>query len=89
MKFKKIVSAIIIAALALQLVGCGQPLTDSGREIPTYGLLNAEQSKNSDYNYEISIGNVIWGIVLIETIAAPIYFFGFSLYNPVSKKSGK
>jgi hypothetical protein len=33
--------------------------------------------------YKTVVGNVIWGIILVETIIAPIYFFGFSLYEPV------
>lgn len=32
------------------------------------------------------MGNVILGIILIETIVFPAYFLGWSLYNPVRLK---
>lgn len=52
----------------------------------TYGLFNESQYKNPNVKYELSVGNVVWGIILVETIVAPVYFFGFSLYEPVALK---
>lgn len=57
-----------------------------GVEYDTYGLLNQDDKKNPDIHYEVIWGNVIWGFVLAETIIAPIYFFGFSLFEPVGPK---
>jgi hypothetical protein len=80
-----------LAAATLILTGCGSPqeLTVAGKskEYPTYGFINADTMKSANVCYEVSIGNVIWSIVLVETIAAPIYFLGFSLFNPVSVKN--
>jgi hypothetical protein len=84
----KIIS-VIIAVLFL-ITGCGSPkeLTVEGhtKKYPTYGFLNENSSKSSNVCYEISIGNVLWSIVLWETVVAPVYFIGYSLYNPVSVK---
>ncbi len=54
---------------------------------PTYGLFNESTDKSRNVCYKISIGNVVWSILLFETVIAPIYFIGFSLYNPVRMKN--
>lgn len=48
--------------------------------------MNSELEKNKNIEYEVVWGNVIWGALLFETIIAPIYFFGFDLFEPVGKK---
>lgn len=87
---KRLTIALVLAGL---LVGCGQPqtLTIDGKikEYPTYGLFNSDEKKSDKVCYELSIGNTIWGVLLFETIIAPVYFFGFSLFNPVSPKGPK
>lgn len=84
---KKLLALFLISAL---LAGCGQPLTTNvdgvTRTYPTYGLFNEDTSRSSKMCYEVSAGNVVWSIILIETIIAPVYFIGFSLYNPVRPK---
>ena len=52
----------------------------------TYGLLNQDKYKSPDIEYRIVWGNVVWGGFLCETIVAPIYFFGFDIFEPVKKK---
>lgn len=79
-------SIAILAAAALMLASCGQPLTYQGKEYPTHGLLNEDSSKSNNMCYELSVGNLILSIVLVETIVAPVYFLGFSLFNPVGPK---
>lgn len=83
-------TVLALAAASMILAGCGEPrdITVDGKmkEYPTYGFINADSKKSDKVCYEVSIGNVIWSIFLVETIAAPIYFIGFSLFNPVSAK---
>lgn len=87
---KKVLSLVL--ASAMLLTACGDPRnlpTGVGGEqkfYPTYGLFNANTAKSDKVCYEISVGNVIWSIILIETIVFPIYFIGWSLFNPVSVK---
>lgn len=81
---KRLIAVLIVLSLALS--GCGQPLTMGTKTYPTYGLFNESTDKSKDVCYKISVGNVIWSIILVETIIAPIYFVGFSLYNPVRMK---
>lgn len=80
---KKLIAAALIAAM---LTGCGQPINHAGKHYPTYGLFNQDTSKSEKMCYEVSIGNVVWSILLIETIVAPVYFVGWSLWNPVGPK---
>jgi len=87
---KKLVAVVLAASLAL--AGCGDPRnlpTGPGGEqkfYPTYGLFNQSTAKSDKVCYELSVGNVIWSIILIETIVFPIYFIGWSLFNPVGVK---
>ena len=90
---KKIIACIIIASL---LAGCGAPLDvtqadGSTKTYPTYGFFNQKTEKSDKMCYEVSVGNVVWSIILFETVIAPVYFIGFSLYNPTGPKdaSGK
>jgi len=83
---KIIVVMVLVCFSACGLMGCGSTKSINGVEYDTYGLLNADAKKNPDIEYEVIWGNVFWGIVLSETIIAPVYFFGFSIFEPVGKK---
>ena len=72
---------------ALTLLGCSSPKTIDGYTYGTYGLINESEMKNPGVEYKISAGNVVWAVVLCETVVAPIYLFGFDLYEPVGKKA--
>lgn len=83
---------VLITVVALMFVGCGQSKRIDGKEYKTVGLIEMYAPPNvigHDYDknikYEICWGNVIWGAIFSETIIMPIYFFGFSMYNPVCK----
>lgn len=91
MKIKQLIAAALVATM---LAGCGEPLTvavdDHGKvsqkTYPTYGFLNMESARSAKMCYELSWGNIVWSVLLVETIVAPIYFIGFSIYNPVGYK---
>lgn len=67
----------------LLLAACGNDRMINGKLHETYGFINKDQSKDPNVTYRIITGNVIWGVVLVETLVMPLYFFGFSLYEPV------
>ena len=86
-------SIVLIVALSVLLAACGRPqyLGEPGKNktlYPTYGLFNESSSKSKNVCYEISAGNVILSIILIESIIFPIYFVGWDIYNPVRLKKG-
>lgn len=78
---------LYITLLATFISSCASPKTIDNITYDTYGLLNADDKKNPDVRYEVCWGNVFWGVIFIETIIAPIYFFGFSLFEPAGKKT--
>lgn len=85
---RRTLSAVLALSLlaTTSLSGCGDTKSIHGVTYDTYGFLNEGEKRNPDVEYELIVGNVIWGIILVETIIAPIYFFGFSLYQPVGAK---
>ena len=81
---KKVLIVLIIVAFAL--TGCGSAKVIDDVKYETYGLLNQDKMKNENVEYRLIVGNFIWGILLVETVIAPVYFFGFSIFEPVGKK---
>lgn len=79
----KLVKILLLGFLVISLSCCGDTKVINGVEYDTYGLISADQDKNLDIEYRPIWGNIIWGSLLCETIIAPIYFFGFSMFEPV------
>lgn len=65
--------------------GCSHSLKIDNIEYEPYGLINPDD-KDESVKYQMSAGNLIWGIILIETIVAPVYLWGWYLYEPVELK---
>ncbi len=80
---KKLIATLIITSILL--LGCGSNKVIDGTDYGTVGLLTKDKMAD-DIQYEIIIGNVVWACVLIETVFAPVYFVGFSIWEPVGKK---
>ncbi len=78
---RKLIAITLIAA-SLLLTGCGSTKTINGVTYDTYGLMSPEKH-NPKIEYRVIWGNVVWAVLLSETIVAPIYFAGFSLFEPV------
>jgi len=85
-KVKKYVCLILALLLFTSTMSaCGRTKVIDDVEYQTYGFFNESEKRNPNIEYEIIPGNVIWSIILIETIIAPVYFIGFSLFQPVDK----
>jgi hypothetical protein len=84
--FKKTACVTICASMLFTFSGCGDKKTIDSKTYDTYGLLSQNDVKDPGIEYELVVGNLIWGIILIETIICPIYFWGYSLWEPVGKK---
>lgn len=81
---KKFIVSMMIGMMLLS--GCSSSMTIDGKEVPTYGLFTKDEVKVEGIKYKLCWGNIIWGGLLIETVVAPIYFFGFDMFEPVGKK---
>lgn len=78
---KTITMLICVVFLMIASVGCGSGRMINKKYCDTYGLFNKE-NRCENVQYRTIFGNVFWGILLAETVVAPVYFFGFSLYEP-------
>lgn len=79
---------IVVIVCASLLSACGSPKSIDGKTYGTYGLFNQGDMKNDKIHYKLITGNVVWSILLCETFVAPLYFIGFSLYEPVGRMDG-
>ena len=52
-----------------------------------YGWANYESLKHDSVIYEASTGNIVWSVILCETIFVPVIFTGWYLYEPVALKN--
>lgn len=84
---RKIIIILMILIFTLGISGCGNNKQINGKEYSTYGLINEDDMKNPNVEYRLIPGNIIWGCLLVETIIAPIYIFGFSIYEPIGSKT--
>lgn len=93
--FKKIVSCVLIVCVLSVIVGCGSdrtvclPGADEKQVCKTYGqygMFNATDMKNQHVQYRVIVGNVVWAIILVETIFTPIIIFGWYLYEPLGPR---
>jgi len=76
----------ILIALLFLFASCSKNYQDGLTTYEPYGLLNKDDKKVPAVKYELCIGNLVWGCLLVETIIAPVYFFGFDLWEPVGMK---
>jgi hypothetical protein len=78
--------AIAVLMVCLLIGSCGKSVVIDGNEYNTTGIIEM-LTKTGDYNgkikYEPCWGNIVLGAILCETVIVPIYFFGFSMFNPV------
>ena len=84
---KKALNIGMVVLIVLCLTGCGDTKVIKGVRYDTYGLFNKDDKQNENIEYQVIVGNVVWSCILVETVIAPIYFLGFSLYEPVGVKS--
>ncbi len=85
---KKAVYLLLAVSIVFIGSGCASNKVINGIEYNTYGLLDASENKNPNIRYNVVWGNVIWGTVLLPTIIGPIYFWGFSMWEPAGVETG-
>ena len=75
---KKLITTI---ATVLTLSSCADSKIIHGVQ---YDSIGAFDTPPHCINYDVVAGNVVWSVLLAETIIMPIYFIGFSIQEPVS-----
>lgn len=84
---KKLFGLLLIAIIALS--SCADSKTferaDGTKFVAEpYGWANYQTKKIEGVTYEACIGNIVWGVIAVETIVIPICLTGWELYEPVS-----
>jgi hypothetical protein len=78
---------LLIVILSIILFSCAEEkdfvIDGNTVTVHPYGWANSGTSVPGVV-YEPSFGNIVWSIVLIETVVAPIYFTGWKFMEPVS-----
>ena len=82
---RKVMAVLLVLAMCVVATGCGEPKVIGGQWRDTVGVLSDSNAKHPCVRYEVSYGNLLWVIVLSETIVAPVYFVGWSIQNPVGE----
>lgn len=80
---------VLLLLICVFIAGCGDSKIINGVEYDTYGFVNKSEVRNPNIKYELVYGNVVWAVLLSETIVAPCYFAGFSLYEPIRELTDK
>lgn len=62
---------------------------ESCQEFETYGFIDRDDLKDDRIRYKLVKGNIVWSILLSESIVGPILLLGFDAYEPVSIKKGE
>jgi hypothetical protein len=65
-------------------MGCGSNKTVNGKDLDTVGLFTLDE-KEPGVCYSVIAGNVVWSVLLIETVVMPVYFIGFSILEPTDR----
>lgn len=73
---------MLVLILLVAFAGCARDLVCDGKTYTSYGPFNKDQIYSEDVKYKTSFGNIVWGVLLVETVVAPVYFWGFSSSTP-------
>ena len=69
---RKFISCTLLLVLLINLTSCGDDMTIRNKKVETYGLLTLDEAK-PNVKYRLIAGNVIWSILLAETIVLSIF----------------
>jgi ABC-type oligopeptide transport system substrate-binding subunit len=83
---KKVISLLLcVSLLACTMTGCAHSSNINGKTVVPYGIMNSND-KDPNVQYQVSVGNVFWAIVLMEFVFPPVIIFGWFVYEPIGAK---
>ena len=88
---KNLFTLLIVALALMLLTSCADSkefTTKQGKKftVEPYGWANSDAMKNDSVIYQACVGNIVWDILLCETVVVPVVLTGWSLYEPVRLK---
>lgn len=76
----------ILCIIIFIFISCGDNKVINEKNYTTYGFFDEQENKNPNIQYRLVTGNIVWSIILAETIIAPILLLGFDMYEPIKIK---
>lgn len=55
-------------------------------KVEPYGWADYQELKNDSIVYQANVGNIVWSVILSETVVVPVWLTGWQIYEPVRKK---
>ena len=82
---KKLILALTIIFAVAMLASCAEPKTINGTTYQPAGWMEGYE-KEDCVKYRVNSWNVVWSVILVETIFAPILITGEQLWEPIGWK---
>lgn len=84
---KKLLLSCLVLLTMLTSCADSKKLQIDGKDVVVqpYGWFDTSE-KNENVKYKVCAGNVVWSVLLCETVVAPILITGYQLWEPVSVK---
>ena len=86
---KKLLSVLFISLILFASCADSKTFTlpnDEGKQesikVEPYGLFNTNKKVNG-IEYKVCVGNIVWDVILVETIIVPVWLIGWQFYEPV------
>lgn len=77
---------ILFLLIIITLSSCADSKVINHRLYEPYGWVDYQAVKSEDIIYKANVGNIVWSILLSETIIVPIWLTGWQLYEPIEAK---
>lgn len=76
----------MLGVLLLTSCADSKTFTINGKEtvVEPYGWANSDAKKVDGVVYEVNFGNIVWDIILVETVVVPVWLTGWELFEPVA-----
>lgn len=83
---------VMVLTIGVLTTSCADSKTftdKSGKEFTAepYGWADADAYKMDTVVYSVNVGNIVWDILLVETVVVPVWLTGWQLYEPVRLKT--
>ena len=78
---KKMLCLMMACLMIASLCGCAASKEINDKVYKPVGIFNQDE-KSTNVHYSVSVGNVVWSILLCETVVVPIVLVGWYIENP-------
>lgn len=77
---KKLTSLLLIV-VTLFSFGCAQSKVIDGKRYDPKGVFTLDD-KDKGIHYRVSVGNVVWSVITLESVIIPVILCGWYLWEP-------